>query len=180
MSCCHGSGPGYASPAEAIKSEREKTLLVTSPHVANGPDAIFSIDVDPNSPNFMKVLSRVDMPNINDEVHHTGWNSCSSCHGDSSYKRTHLIVPCLYSDRVYIVDARDANDIKLEKTIEAEELHKHDVSFPHTSHCLADGNILISTLGNNEGDALGNFLLLDGKNVQCEGSLDVRGRFGAV
>lgn len=30
-----------------------------------------------------------------------------------------------------------------------------DVSFPHTAHCLADGNIMISTLGNRKGNAAG-------------------------
>ena len=44
------------------------------------------------------------LPNLGDEVHHTGWNACSSCHGDKSRKRNRLIVPGLNSSRIYIVD----------------------------------------------------------------------------
>ena len=44
------------------------------------------------------------MPAIGDELHHSGWNVCSSCHGDESKKRDKLILPCLGSDRVYAVD----------------------------------------------------------------------------
>lgn len=41
-----------------------------------------------------------------------------------------------------------------------------NLSFPHTSHCLADGNIMISTLGDKDGNERGNFILLDGKTFQ--------------
>ncbi len=35
----------------------------------------------------------------------------------------------------------------LHKVIEPAELHKHGVSSPHTTHCLGNGDIMISTLG---------------------------------
>lgn len=44
------------------------------------------------------------MPNLKDELHHSGWNACSSCHGDSSKARSKLVLPCLISSRVYVVD----------------------------------------------------------------------------
>jgi len=44
------------------------------------------------------------LPYIADEVHHTGWNACSSCHDDASKSRNRLIMPCLNSDRIYVVD----------------------------------------------------------------------------
>ena len=31
--------------------------------------------------------------NIGDELHHTGWNACSSCHHDPTKQRRYLIVP---------------------------------------------------------------------------------------
>ncbi|CAI5449321.1 unnamed protein product [Caenorhabditis angaria] len=163
---CHG--PGYASPKDALNGPREKVLFVTAPHAENGPDAIFSIDVEPSSKSFSEVISRVDLPNIGDEVHHTGWNACSSCHTDSSAKRSNLIVPCLNSDRIYILNVEDPTKIYLQKTIEPSELHEKNVSFPHTSHCLADGNIMISTLGNSNGEARGSFLLLDGTTFKVK------------
>lgn len=44
------------------------------------------------------------MPNLKDELHHSGWNTCSSCYGDSSKARSKLVLPCLISSRVYVVD----------------------------------------------------------------------------
>ncbi|EYC18803.1 hypothetical protein Y032_0026g1378 [Ancylostoma ceylanicum] len=56
-----------------------------------------------------------------------------------------------------------------ERTVEPEQLFKYNVSFPHTSHCLADGNIMISTLGDAEGNHKGSFILLDGKTFEPKG-----------
>ncbi|CAJ0572480.1 unnamed protein product, partial [Mesorhabditis spiculigera] len=99
-----------------------------------------------------------------------GWNACSSCHGDSSAKRTHLVLPCLGSDRIYIVDVADPRAMKLEKSIEPKKLHDLGVSFPHTSHCLANGKIMVSTLGDKDGGNRGNFLLLDGQSFEPTGN----------
>lgn len=44
------------------------------------------------------------MPNLRDELHHSGWNACSSCFGDATKKRNRLILPSLISSRIYVVD----------------------------------------------------------------------------
>ena len=45
------------------------------------------------------------MPNVGDELHHFGWNRCSSaCHGPD---RSHLIVPGFRSSRIHIVNVAD-------------------------------------------------------------------------
>jgi selenium-binding protein 1 len=44
------------------------------------------------------------MPYANDELHHSGWNSCSSCHNDPSQSRDNLVVAGLISDRIYVID----------------------------------------------------------------------------
>ncbi|CAJ0937486.1 unnamed protein product, partial [Mesorhabditis belari] len=166
MSCCK-NGPGYATPKDAIKGPREKVIFVTTPNVdLNGFDAVCTVDVDPESPTYCQVISKVDLSNRGDEVHHTGWNACSSCHGDPSAQRSHLIAPCLNSDRIYIINVKDPKNLRLEKVIPSEKLKEHNVSFPHTSHCLADGSIMISTLGDENGNNKGNFLLLDGKTFE--------------
>ncbi|CAJ0558782.1 unnamed protein product, partial [Mesorhabditis spiculigera] len=117
-----------------------------------------------------KPVSKLAFPNAGDEVHHMGWNACSSCHGDSSAKRTHLVLPCLGSDRIYIVDVADPRAMKLQKSIEPKKLHDLGVSFPHTSHCLANGKIMVSTLGDKDGGNRGNFLLLDGQSFEPTGN----------
>jgi selenium-binding protein 1 len=51
-----------------------------------------------------QVIHRLEMPYVGDELHHSGWNSCSSCFGDPSKSRNRLILPALGSDRIYIID----------------------------------------------------------------------------
>ena len=48
--CC---GPGYASPAEAMKAPREKILYTIALYIGTGiqkPDYLATIDADPESP----------------------------------------------------------------------------------------------------------------------------------
>ena len=70
----------YPSPTMAMSAPAETiayvALLNPNPH-AN--DAIAVIDVDPGSRAFGAVVGRVDMPEQGDELHHFGWNACSSC-----------------------------------------------------------------------------------------------------
>ena len=42
------------------------------------PDALAVFDVDPDSESYGHVVGRMDMPNTGDELHHFGWNACSS------------------------------------------------------------------------------------------------------
>lgn len=59
------------------------------------PDYLATVDVDPNSPTFSKVIHRLPVPYLGDELHHSGWNSCSSCHGVPSADRRFLVLPSL-------------------------------------------------------------------------------------
>lgn len=59
------------------------------------PDFLATVDVDPNSATYSKVIHRLHMPYVGDELHHSGWNSCSSCHGDPLAARRYLILPSL-------------------------------------------------------------------------------------
>lgn len=94
------------------------------------PDYLATVDVEPGSPTYSKVqvltpdpqlasrsslserlsalacqvIHRLPMPNLRDELHHSGWNACSSCFGDASKKRNRLILPSLISSRIYVVD----------------------------------------------------------------------------
>uniref|UniRef100_K3XJS9 Methanethiol oxidase n=1 Tax=Setaria italica TaxID=4555 RepID=K3XJS9_SETIT len=168
--CCHAGakGPGYATPLEAMeKGPREKLIYVTCVYNGTGinkPDYLATVDLDPASPTYSQVIHRLPVTHIGDELHHSGWNSCSSCHGDPSAKRRFLILPSLLSGRVYVVDtATDPRVPSLHKVVQAEDIaEKTGLGFPHTSHCLASGDIMISCLGDKEGNAAGNgFLLLD-------------------
>jgi selenium-binding protein 1 len=155
----------YASPAEAMMSPREKLLYATALYVGTGvdkPDYLATVDVDPESPTYSKVVHRLKGTQPGDELHHFGWNACSSCHGDERNGRRYLVVPGLRSGRIYIVDTLDPRHPKMHKVIEPETIKsKTNLSAPHTVHCLADGTIMLSMLGDAAGEAPGGFLLLD-------------------
>lgn len=44
-----------------------------------------------------------------------------------------------------------------------EQVKKFNVATLHTTHCLPNGDIMISSMGDNEGNGKGDFLLIDGK-----------------
>ena len=76
--CC--SGPGYASPAEAIKAPREKIVYTICIYTGTGikkPDYLATIDVDEKSSSYGKVIQRTELAEYGDELHHMGWNACS-------------------------------------------------------------------------------------------------------
>src|SRR5689334_21717718 len=107
--CC--SGPGYASPQEAMQADRETLLYAVALYTGTGieePDYLATVDVDPASPTYSQVIARAPVPNIGDELHHFGWNACSSCHGDESKSRRFLVLPGMRSSRVHIFDTADA------------------------------------------------------------------------
>src|SRR5262245_17374960 len=134
---CHCT---YASPVEAMKAPREKLAYVPALHAGmdvDKPDYMAVVDVDPDSKTYAKVLHRAAMPSVGDELHHFGWNACSSCHGDATKKRQYLIVPGLGASRIHILDTADPAAPKLIKTIDKDEIvRKTKLTTPHTVHCL--------------------------------------------
>ncbi|WP_318569183.1 selenium-binding protein SBP56-related protein [Salinigranum marinum] len=170
----HGvSGPGYTTPA-AMRTEsgREQTAFVMGLRVGmdvDGPDFVGVVDVDPDSPTYAELIDTVEMPNKGDELHHFGWNACSSsCHAEGM-ARDHLIVPGQRSSRIHILDASDPRELSIEKVIEPEEVFEHDLSAPHTVHCVPGGKIVISMLGNSDGELPGGFLQLDQEDFSIDG-----------
>ena len=160
----HG-GPGYTTPQAAIEqSEPEKVAYVMGLYVGtdvDAPDFMGVVDVDPSSETYSEIVDRVEMPNRGDELHHFGWNACSSsCHMDG-LERQHLIVPGQRSSRIHVIDTADRRNPEIENVIEPEEVFEHDLSAPHTVHCIPNGEILISMLGDEDGDLPGGFLALD-------------------
>ena len=153
----------FASPADAIKSPCEELAYVVGTYAgtkSKAPDFLATIDLDPDSPKYSQIIHRLPMPKAGDELHHFGWNACGSCHGER--ERRYLIVPGLVSSRLHIIDTHDPRQPKLHKVIEpAEVVEKTGLTAPHTVHCLASGQIMISMLGNADLGGPGGFMLLD-------------------
>ena len=151
----------FATPGEARKSPPETLAYVAAVSCIPGkPDYLATVDVDPGSPTYSRVVHRLRMPHAGDELHHFGWNACASCHGERD--RRFLVVPGLVSGRIHVIDTEDPRRPTFHKVIEPKEVvTKARLTGPHTVHCLPDGHVMISMLGDQNGDAPGGFLLLD-------------------
>jgi selenium-binding protein 1 len=158
----------YPSPGAAMQAPHEQlAYVVTLNPIGDGaPDALCVLDVEPGSPTYGQVVGRVDMPNPGDELHHFGWNACSSAlcpyAPHPHVERRYLLVPGLRSSRIHVVDTKpDPRQPRLVKVIEPAELARRaGYSRPHTVHCGPDG-IYVSALGAPDGEGPGGLFLLD-------------------
>jgi selenium-binding protein 1 len=131
-------------------------------------DAMTVIDCDAASDTYGQVVGWTELPTAGNELHHFGWNACSSalCHEGHAHhglERRYLLVPGLRSSRTYVLDTKaDPRRPEIVKTIEAEELaEKAGYSRPHTIHC-GPGGIFMSNLGGANGaDGPGGVALID-------------------
>src|SRR6266566_4834240 len=100
----------YPSPRMAMKAPPEKLA-----------------DVAPKSKSYSTIVGSVEMPTAGDELHHFGWNACSSCLCPNAphphVERRYLVVPGLRSSRIHILDTKpDPKNPKIVKVIEPDEL----------------------------------------------------------
>ena len=153
LATLHPDPTFHPSPRLAMEAPPEQiayTVLLSPDRTR--PDALAVVDVDPQSATYGSVLHQLEMPFVGDELHHFGWNACSSAlyplSGHALLQRRFLIIPGIRSSRIYIVDTQpDPRRPTLFKTISAEEiLRKTGYSRPHTVHCGPEG-IYVSTLG---------------------------------
>ena len=169
----------YPSPRLAAKAPPETLAYVAmfDPE-RKQPDAIAVVDVDPASPHYASIVGQVAMPHAGDELHHFGWNACSSCLCPNAphphMERRYLVVPGLRSSRIYILDTKpDPLKPFLTKVIEAETLaERTGYSRPHTVHC-GPGGIYLTALGNAEGKGPGGIAMLDPQSFDPLGRWEV-------
>jgi methanethiol oxidase len=163
----HGSPSLHRSPQEAMQAPPEELLYLVCLHEGTGvdaPDFLAVVDAEDG-----RIVHEMPMPNPGDELHHFGWNRCSSaCHGPD---RSHLIVPGFRSSRMHIVNvADDPRRPRIEKVIEPEEIiEKTGYTRPHTVHCMPGDNIVVSMLGDADGNGAGGFIVLDAKTFELKG-----------
>jgi selenium-binding protein 1 len=170
----------YASPREAAAGPPEKLAYVAAfSRPADTNDAIAVLDVDPASGTYGTVVGFTELPYAGDELHHFGWNACSSAlcpyAPHPHVERRYLVVPGLRSSRIYILDTRDEPTApKIVKVLEPEELAKRaGYSRPHTVHCGPEG-LYVSCLGGAYGeDGPGGIALLDHTSFEVLGRWEV-------
>jgi methanethiol oxidase len=166
----------YPSPKMAMQSPPEKLAYVAliNPKGSGTPDAIGVVDVDPASKSYGRQIGETSMPNAGDELHHFGWNACSSClcpyAPHPHMERRYLIVPGINSSRIHILDTKpDPRAPAIVKVIEADELaNRASYASPHTVHCGPDG-VYLSALGAPGGDGPGGTFILDPETFEVRG-----------
>src|SRR6476620_10289820 len=168
----HNGSTLYHAPHEPMQAPPEEYLYLACLREGTGvdkPDFLAVVDAGDG-----RSVHELPMPNVGDELHHFGWNRCSSaCHGPD---RSHLIIPGFRSSRIHIVNvADDPRRPTIEHVIEPDELiAKTGYTRPHTVHCMPGDNVVISMLGDADGKGAGGFAVLDAKTFE----FNVRGETG--
>jgi len=160
----------------AMQAAPEKLAFVSllNPSQNSSSDALALVDVDPQSPKYGQIAGEMTMPFAGDELHHFGWNACSSCLCPYSphphMERRYLVIPGLRSSRIHIIDIKpDPRNPRLVKVIEPETvLQRTGYSRPHTSHCGPDG-IYINAIGSANGDGPGGIFVMDPETFEIKG-----------
>ncbi len=168
----------FPSPREAMQAPPEQLAYVAGLYPrGDRPDFIAVVDVNPQSAQYGQIVGRVDLPQPGDELHHFGWNACSSAlcpYARPHLERRYLIVPGLRSSRIYVIDTKpDPRQPRLVKTIDSSEVvRRAGYSRLHTVHCGPDA-IYISALGNGDATGPGGIVLLDHESFTVLGRWEV-------
>ncbi len=120
--------------------KQERYLYVsTVAQSATDPDFIAVIGADPRRPDFGKIVNRVDMPNVGDEIHHYGY----------SHDQKRLLVPGLFSSRIHVFDVKgDGRRLSL-RTVNDKLAAKSGYVVPHgvMGHGVSHGRALVTMIG---------------------------------
>ena len=120
----------YRTPDAAIAAAPEQLAYVAAfDPTGQTKDALAVVDCDANSSTYGGVVGWAELPTAGNELHHFGWNACSSalCHEGHGHheaiERRYLLVPGIRSSTTYVLDTKpDPRRPVLTHTIEATEM----------------------------------------------------------
>uniref|UniRef100_A0A8C5IGR1 Methanethiol oxidase n=1 Tax=Junco hyemalis TaxID=40217 RepID=A0A8C5IGR1_JUNHY len=113
------------------------------------------------------------MPNLKDELHCAGWGPACGCFdGGAAAKRTKLVLPCLISSRIYVVDVgSQCRAPRICKMIEPVDVFwKCNKGYLSVTHPLPNGDVLVANMGDAAGHGKGGFVVLDGETFELKGN----------
>jgi selenium-binding protein 1 len=166
----------YPSPSLAGEAPAERLAYVAMLASAESGrrDALGVVDTDPASKSYSRLVGQVDLPDGGNELHHFGWNACSShlCPyaPNAHVERRYLIVPGTGSSRIHIIDTKpDPRRPELVRAISGDTvMEKTGYMAPHTVHCGPDG-VYLNALGSVGGDGPGGLFVLDHETFELKG-----------
>jgi methanethiol oxidase len=166
----------YPSPKHAMEAPQEKLGYVAMLNPSRkSPDAMGVVDLDPDSRSYGNLVGQTDMPSPGDELHHFGWNACSShlcAYAPNAHmERRYLVVPGISSSRITVLDTKpDPRQPEIVKVIDGETVaRKTGYTAPHTTHCGPDG-IYMNALGGIDGNGPGGIFRMDHETFELKGA----------
>src|SRR5438046_10427578 len=100
----------YRTAAEAAAAPVEQLAYVVAfDRASQRNDGVTVVEVNPASDSYGRVVGWTDVPGLGNELHHFGWNACSSAlkhegHNMDGLARRYLLVPGLRSSSIYVLD----------------------------------------------------------------------------
>ncbi|NXB82715.1 SBP1 oxidase, partial [Donacobius atricapilla] len=155
---------------------REEVAYVTCTYrgtCIEQPDFLATVDLNPRSSTYGQVIQRLPMPNLKDELHCAGWGpACGCSESGAAAKRSKLVLPCLISSRIYVVDVGSpCRPPRICKMIEPVDVFwKCNKGYLAVTHALPNGDILIANMGDPAGNGKGGFVVLDGDTFELKGN----------
>jgi selenium-binding protein 1 len=101
------------------------------------PDFIAVIGADPRRKDFGKIVNRIDMPNVGDELHHFGYSA--------DQKR--LLVPGLFSSQIHVFDIKGGGKRLSLRTVNDQLAAKSGYVVPHGVMATSRGRALVTMIG---------------------------------
>ena len=146
-------GPGHDMKRGGKLQERY-IYVSTVAQSRTDPDFIAVIGADPRRPDFGKIVNRVDMPNVGDELHHYGYSA--------DQKR--LLVPGLFSSRLHVFDVKGGGKHLRLRTVNDQLAAKSGYVVPHGVMAQSRGRALVTMIGAATGTTLpGGIVEIDDK-----------------
>lgn len=117
---------------------QERFLYVSTISQSNvDPDFIAVIGADPRRRDFGRIVNRVDMPNVGDELHHYGY----------SHDHKRLLVPGLFSNRIHVFDIRGNGRRPALRAVNDQLAETSGYVVPHGVMPMAHGRAMVTMIG---------------------------------
>jgi selenium-binding protein 1 len=119
------------------KRQERFLYVATIAQSATDPDFVAVIGADPRRPDFGKIVNRIDMPNVGDELHHFGYSA----------DQRRLIVPGLFSNRIHVFKIKGKGKRMALKVVNEQLAAESGYIIPHGSMTMPDGTTIVPMIG---------------------------------
>jgi methanethiol oxidase len=131
-------GKGQKETRHSRGKRQERFLYVaTIAQSATDPDFVAVIGADPRRSDFGKIVNRIDMPTVGDELHHFGYSA----------DQRRLIVPGLFSNRIHIFKIKGKGKRMALKALNEELAAQSGYVVPHGSMTMSRGRTIVPMIG---------------------------------